>query len=76
MEQNYKLIEFSWSLFVWQMFILASLILLIYCLKDLLNSDFKGNEKTIWFLTILFIPFGGSVLYLIIGRNKSSKRKG
>jgi hypothetical protein len=73
MEPNYKLVEYSWSLFVWQMIILATLILWVYCLTDLYKSDFHGNDKVIWFLIVFFLPMLGSILYLTIGKKKKIK---
>jgi hypothetical protein len=70
MESNYKLVEYSWSLFVWQMLILATLILWIYCLVDLYKSNFEGSEKLIWSLLVIFLPMIGSILYLLIGTKK------
>ncbi|QSS96544.1 PLD nuclease N-terminal domain-containing protein [Psychroflexus sp. ALD_RP9] len=34
-----------------------------------MKSKFKANEKLIWTLVVIFIPFLGSILYLAIGRN-------
>ncbi len=65
MDPNYKLVEFSWTVFVWQMLILASLIMWIYCLTNLIKSDCQGKDKIVWLLVIIFLPLVGSVLYLI-----------
>jgi Phospholipase_D-nuclease N-terminal len=47
------------------------LILWIWALVDCLhNSGLQGTEKLIWVLVIIFLPFLGSILYLLIGRNK------
>lgn len=44
--------------------ILPALIALI----DILRSDFKGNNKIIWILVVLFVNFFGAILYFLIGR--------
>jgi len=62
--------EFSWSLFVWQMLILATLIFMIYCLRNISKHQFEGNHKVLWTLIVIFLPLIGSLLYLFIGRKK------
>jgi hypothetical protein len=37
-------------------------------------SNFPGNEKIIWVLLIIFLPFLGSVLYFLIGRGQRMNR--
>jgi hypothetical protein len=49
------------------------LILMIYCLVDVIRSDFKDpNMKLIWILIILFAQLIGTLVYLVIG--KSTKK--
>jgi len=48
------------------MLFIAWLIALI----DILRNQFTGSNKLIWFLTVTFLPFIGSFLYFIIGRNQ------
>ncbi|WP_394344034.1 PLD nuclease N-terminal domain-containing protein [Echinicola rosea] len=42
----------------------------MYCLIDILKNRFEQNDKLIWALAVIFLPLLGSVLYLIIGKNK------
>ncbi|MDA0177380.1 PLDc N-terminal domain-containing protein [Mesoflavibacter profundi] len=65
--------DFSIGLFIWQAFILLSIGLWIYCLIDILKNKFAQNDKLIWILLVLLIPFIGSLLYLLIGKNKKLK---
>lgn len=46
----------------------------ILALISALMNDFPGNEKIIWVLIIIFLPFLGSVLYFLIGRNQRTSR--
>lgn len=62
----------SYILFFWQIFVIISFILLIYCLIDLLKSTFKKNDKLIWLIVLILIPFIGSLLYLNIGRKQKN----
>ena len=60
--------------------ILITLLVIVFiflfpliALISALSSSFPGNEKIIWVLLIIFLPFLGSLLYFIIG---TSQRKG
>ena len=65
--------DFSLGLFIWQTLILISIGLWIYCLIDILKNKFSQNDKLIWILVVLLLPFLGSILYLSIGKNKKLK---
>ncbi len=49
---------------------LASLVLWIAALVDILRKPSSGSTKIIWVLVILFLPCLGSILYFAIGRNQ------
>ena len=59
------------TLFVILFIILLPLVALI---SVLINDFLPGNEKLIWVLLIIFLPFLGSVLYFVIGRNRRTFR--
>ena len=54
--------------------ILFIFLLPLLALISALMNDFRGNDKIIWVLVILFLPFLGSVLYFLIGRNQRTNR--
>ena len=54
--------------------ILFIFLLPLLALISALMNDFPGNEKILWVLIILFLPFLGSVLYFLIGRDKRISR--
>jgi hypothetical protein len=54
--------------------ILFILILPLLALISVLTNEFRGNEKIMWVLIIIFLPFLGSVLYVLIGRDKRITR--
>ena len=58
------------SLLTWQLLMLFSFVLWVYCLIDILKNRFEQNDKLIWILVVLLVPFLGSLLYLFIGKNK------
>ncbi|PQJ18701.1 PLDc N-terminal domain-containing protein [Tenacibaculum sp. SG-28] len=68
-----KFNDFSISLFIWQTLIILSIGLWIYCLIDIFKNKFAQNDKIIWTLVVILIPFIGSLLYLYIGKNKKLK---
>jgi hypothetical protein len=62
--------EFSITELIIVAFALAYPVLAIICLVDIVRSDFKDTvTKLIWALIVLFAPFIGSIVYLVIGRN-------
>lgn len=65
--------DFSLGLILWQIIILVSIGLFIYSLVDILKSSFDNNNKLIWLLVVLLVPFLGSILYLFIGRKQKIK---
>jgi len=49
------------------------LLLLLFPLLALISTlinNFPGNDKIIWVLVIIFLPFLGSLLYFLIGRDR------
>ncbi|WP_366142005.1 PLD nuclease N-terminal domain-containing protein [uncultured Aquimarina sp.] len=62
--------NFSFELLIFQIMILLSIGLWIYCLIHILKNRFSKNDKIIWILVVLLIPFIGSLLYLFIGKKK------
>ena len=47
-------------------------ILIISALIDILRSEFKGNNKIVWVLVVIFLPFLGSLLYFGLGRSQKA----
>ena len=42
---------------------------------DILKNDFKGNDKLIWLLVVIFVPFIGPLSYFFIGRKQKIENK-
>ena len=53
--------------------ILFALALPVIALIDILRSDFKGNDKIIWVLLVVFMNLLGTLLYFIIGAKQKIK---
>ncbi|MGB5648165.1 MAG: PLDc N-terminal domain-containing protein [Muriicola sp.] len=62
----------------WQVLIIilisTFLVLLpLISLIDIVRNDFKGNDKLLWALIVIFLNIIGSVLYFGIGRSNRIK---
>jgi len=69
-----ELLTPSFGLIFWTLFCLCCFLLWLIALVDILRHGFKGqNEKLIWLLVILFVPFFGPILYYFIGRKNKLK---
>ena len=58
--------------------VLGGLLVLLFplmALVSVLKNDFPGNDKIIWVLVIIFLPFFGSLLYFMVGRSRQLKRQ-
>ena len=60
-------------LLTWQLLMLFSIGLWVYCLIDILKNRFEQNDKLIWLLVVLLLPFIGTLLYFFIGKSKKIK---
>lgn len=65
---------FGGGLLITLLFVLFIILLPLFALVSALVSDFPGNEKIIWVLLILFLPFLGSILYFLIGTGQRTRR--
>ena len=58
------------GIFAILLFVLFIILLPLIALISVLMNDFKGNDKIMWVLIIIFLPFLGSLLYFLIGRGR------
>ena len=65
---------FGGGIIITLLVILFIFLIPLLALISALMSDFPGNEKILWVLIILLLPFLGSVLYFLIGRNQQISR--
>jgi hypothetical protein len=53
------------------LFGLLCLALWIWAIVDIINSRFREDStKIIWILLVIFLPFLGTLLYFVIGREQ------
>lgn len=48
----------------------------LIALVDILKNEFKGNDKLIWVLIIIFLGIIGAILYYFIGRQQKLPNEG
>ena len=65
---------FGGGLIVTLLVILFIFLFPLLALISVLMNDFQGNEKIVWVLIVIFLPFLGSLLYFLIGRDKRINR--
>lgn len=60
---------------LWQLSILFLIGLWVYTLFDCLRSEFvEPNQKLIWVIVIIFVPFLGPLMYLGLSKKGKVKR--
>lgn len=68
------MMQFLGMIGLWQILLLLILLFLlatpIIALLDILKNEFKGNNKLIWTIVVLFGSFIGAGLYYLIGRGQ------
>jgi len=58
----------------WQLIlILIVFVMPLIALIDVLRNRFSGDQKALWILVVLLVPFLGVLLYLFLGRRKRIK---
>lgn len=50
------------------LFPLLYLILIVYVIIDLFNSNRSTEQKVIWALVILLFPLAGALIYFLVSR--------
>jgi len=54
---------------------LSFLTFWILALIRIIKNDFPGeNEKLIWALIVIFLPFIGTIIYFAVGRSREIKK--
>lgn len=65
---------FGGGLLLTLLVILFIFLLPLLALISVLMNEFHGNDKIMWVLIIILLPFLGSVLYFAIGRDRRINR--
>ena len=63
----------TWQLSIILIAVVFLLLFPLLALISVLKNQFQGNDKIIWVLLIIFLPFLGALLYFLIGRGKAIK---
>lgn len=65
----------TWQLILILVVLFFAILPTIIALVDILKSEFKGNNKIVWILVVLFANFFGAILYFLIGREQKIKNE-
>lgn len=57
-----------------RLIILFVFLLPVFALISIVRNEFAGNNKLLWVIIVIFLPFLGSILYFLIGRNQKLHR--
>ena len=55
---------------IWFLVGIGVLLFWLWALIDILRNDFRGNNNIVWILVVLFFPFVGSLLYVLMGSDQ------
>jgi len=61
---------FGGGLLVTLLVIIFIIFLPVLALISVVTNQFPGNEKLVWVLIIIFLPFLGSLIYFLVGRDR------
>lgn len=71
-----ELIVPGYGLVLVQILGLLTFLMWTFALIDSLRSEFEGpNQRLVWVIVIVFVPFLGPLLYFAIGKKGRRKRK-
>lgn len=64
-----RLLSPNTGLILWQIFVAFLLFIKLIAIIDIAFSKFEKNQKAIWLLICIFVPFG-ELIYFAIGRKQ------
>ncbi|TVP48312.1 MAG: hypothetical protein EA341_11365 [Mongoliibacter sp.] len=51
---------------------IIGLLIYAYTIYDVLTSNFgPGNDKIVWVLVVIFLPFLGTLLWFLVGKRSA-----
>jgi len=63
--------------FMFLSLMMAMVGLWIFAIIDVVRSEFKGeNDRLIWLLLVILLPFLGTILYFTIGKDQKTSGPG
>ena len=45
----------------------------IFAIIDILRSNFRGNDKIVWLLVVIFLSLQGLIIYSVVGKKQKVK---
>ena len=72
---DYPFLDVLWTLLVFFLWIAWFWLVILIVLDIFRRHDIGGGKKAIWLLFILFVPFLGVFVYLIVNSDGMAKRR-
>ncbi len=69
----YPLLIGPWEVLIIIAISTACVLLPLIALIDIVRNDFKGNDKLLWILVVIFFNIIGSVLYFVFGGRQKTR---
>lgn len=60
----------TWKIITITFILIIGILPTIVALIDIVKSQFKGNNKLIWLVVVLFFNLFGAVMYFLIGKEQ------
>jgi predicted PurR-regulated permease PerM len=71
---NYPFLDVLWTIFIFFIWV-AWIFLLVRIIFDVFRRhDLSGGKKALWVIFIVFLPFIGVLVYLIVNGGKMTER--
>jgi hypothetical protein len=71
---NYPFLDVLWTIFIFFIWV-AWIFLLVRIISDVFRRhDIGGGKKAVWVIFIVFLPFIGVLVYLIVNGGKMTER--
>jgi hypothetical protein len=73
---EYPFLEVMWTLIVFFAWVIWFWILITILADVLRRRDIGGGKKTLWVLFLIFVPFVGVLIYLLVNHDEMAERRG
>jgi hypothetical protein len=73
---DYPFLEVMWTLIVFFAWVIWFWILITVLADVFRRRDIGGGKKTLWVLFLIFVPFVGVLIYLLVNHDEMAERRG
>ena len=72
---EYPFLEVMWTLIVFFAWVIWFWILITILADVFRRRDIGGGKKTLWVLFLIFVPFVGVLIYLLVNHDEMAERR-